>query len=103
MTLKGLGASTVGGWAATLLERAKGGVIGLALTGMLGVLASHVALAMRWIDLFHYACFVVGSLALYGLALAIGHVGNARELPMPASAWQQTPAGLRRPAHTRRR
>lgn len=101
MTLKGLGASTAGRWAAALLQHAKGGVIGLALTGILGVLASHLALAMKWTDLFHYACGVMGSLALYALALTIGHVGNARELPVPANDWQ--PARVRQlPRHRRR-
>lgn len=103
MTLKGLGASTAGGWAAALLQRAKGGIIALALAGILGVLASHLALALRWTDLFHYACYVMGSLGLYALALTIGHVGNARELPLPASDWQPAPARLQRLPRARRR
>lgn len=95
MTWKGLGASAVGGWAATLLQRARGGVIGLALAGILGVLGSHLALALRWTDLFHYACWVLGSLALYALALVIGHVGNARELPLPTRDWRPSAPRLR--------
>lgn len=96
MTLKGLGASAVGGWAAALLQRARAVVIGLALAGILGVLGSQVALASRWTDLFHYGCWVLASLALYALALVIGHVGNARELPMPANDWRPSAPRLRR-------
>ena len=91
MTLKSLGASTVGAWAAALLQRARGAVIGLALTGIIGVLAAHLALAMSWTSRFQYALWVMGSLALYALALAIGHVGNARELPLSNPGRPSTP------------
>jgi hypothetical protein len=96
MTLKGLSAGALGGWAATLLQRAKGGVIGLALTGILGVLLSQLALAMKWTSPLHYACWVGGSLALYVMALAIGHLGNARELPPPVRDWRAASARVQR-------
>lgn len=88
MTLKSLSAGVLGGWAAALLQQAKGGVIALALGGILGVLTAHLALAMHWIGLLPYAYCVLGSLALYAVALAIGHLGNARELPVPVPAWR---------------
>ncbi len=95
MTLESLGSSTVGRWSAVLLQRARGAVIGLALAGIFGVLASHLALAMKWLDLFHYACWVAGSLALYALALLIGHLGNASE-PTLTSRARPAPPQLRR-------
>ena len=103
MTLKGLSAGRMGAWAAALLHRAKGGVIALALAGIVGVLAAHLALAMKWMDLFHYSCWVLASLAAYALALAIGHVGNARELPLAAQVFRPAAARVRRHPRAARR
>ncbi|MEY4547004.1 MAG: hypothetical protein RL685_3199 [Pseudomonadota bacterium] len=96
MTLKGLSAGSMGGWAAALLQRAKGGVIALALASILGVLASHVALALKWTSPVHYAYWVLGSLALYATALGIGHLGNAHELPLRAPNWRASMVRLPR-------
>lgn len=85
MTLKDLSESPVGACAAALLQRARAVVIAHALTGIVGVLVAQLAIALRWTTLQHYTYAVVGSLCLYALALAIGHVGNAREQPLPTS------------------
>lgn len=58
------------------MARATVGASVVGLVGMSGFLAAHVALAVHALSWVEYCWCVLGSLGLYALALAVGHIGE---------------------------
>src|SRR5262245_46682728 len=70
----------VGRWASHVMRRARTWVTAAAIAGIVGFLASQVALFTGAVDVIAYAACVLASLGLYAAALAIAHLDGGYSL-----------------------